>query len=166
MEDGDLKMRTSPCLMLMCALPGSGKTTLARRLSFEVPAVRLCPDEWMAQLGIDLFDEPFRERLELIFWRHAKELLRSGQSVILESGLWLRSDRDEKRLGARALEVAVELHYLNVSLDERWTRLQKRNSLTASDTVPLTRSQLEEYEQFFQAPDGDEMALFDRASAD
>jgi predicted kinase len=37
----------------MCGLPGSGKTTLGKRLAVEVPAVRLCPDEWMAALGVD-----------------------------------------------------------------------------------------------------------------
>lgn len=43
-------------LILLCGLPGSGKTTPAERLERAVPAVRLCPDEWMSDLGIDLFD--------------------------------------------------------------------------------------------------------------
>lgn len=101
--------RTRPKLILLCGLPGSGKTTVARRVEAEVPAMRLCPDEWLTGLGIDLNDEPMRDRLEVQFWELAKDLLRLGQSVILESGFWLRSDRDEKRLGARALGAAVEL---------------------------------------------------------
>jgi adenylylsulfate kinase-like enzyme len=75
-------------LVLLCGLPGSGKTTLAKRLEHEIPAVRLCPDEWMADLGIDLFDERTRDRLETRFWDHARELLRLGQTVILEFGFW------------------------------------------------------------------------------
>ena len=74
-----------------------------RQLEAELPAVRLCPDEWMASMGIDLRDEAARDGLEVMFWRLAQDLLRLGQSVILESGFWLRSDRDEKRLGARRL---------------------------------------------------------------
>ena len=35
-------------LLLTCGLPGSGKTTLARRLATERGAVRLSKDEWMA----------------------------------------------------------------------------------------------------------------------
>lgn len=72
----------TPRLILMCGLPGAGKTTVARRLAAEVPAARLCPDEWLAQLGADLFDEELRDRLEEMFWQHARELLRLGQSVI------------------------------------------------------------------------------------
>jgi predicted kinase len=99
-------------LVLLCGLPGSGKTTLARQLETELAAVRLCPDDWLNDLGVDLNDEPTRDRLELVFWTLAQRLLELGQSVILESGFWLRSDRDEKRLGARALGVGVELCYL------------------------------------------------------
>jgi predicted kinase len=99
---------TKPRLILICGLPGAGKTTLARHLAVQLHAVRLSPDEWMAHLEVDPFDGPFRDRLETLFWVHTQELLRLGQSVILESGFWLRSDRDEKRLGARALGVPVD----------------------------------------------------------
>jgi predicted kinase len=155
--------RNRPTLIMLCGLPGSGKTTMARRLAGEVPAVRLCPDEWMAQLGIDLFDEQARDRLERLFWQLAQDLLRLGQSVILESGFWLRSDRDEKRLGARALDAAVELHYLDVPLDELCRRLAIRHGAGTWGTVLITREMLEQYATFFQAPDADELGLFDRA---
>lgn len=101
-----------PRLILLCGLPGSGKTTLAERLADAVPAVRLCPDEWMADLGVDRFDEGTRDRLERRFWQHAQELLKLGQAVILEFGFWARSERDEKRLRARALGVPVPKPFL------------------------------------------------------
>lgn len=36
-----------PTLFLMCGLPGSGKTTLAKQLERERSALRLTPDEWL-----------------------------------------------------------------------------------------------------------------------
>ena len=84
-------------LILICGLPGAGKTTLARQIEQRLPALRLCGDEWMALLAVDPHDEPARDRIEVLFWQLAQRLLVLGQSVILESGFWLRSDRDEKR---------------------------------------------------------------------
>ncbi|MEU9959501.1 ATP-binding protein [Streptomyces sp. NPDC050982] len=150
-----------PSLILLCGLPGSGKTTLAKRLANEIPAVRLCPDERMADLGIDLFDEQTRDRLERRFSQHADELLKLGQSVILEFGFWARSERDEKRLGARALGVLVELHYLAAPIDELCRRLDARNGSGERGTVPITREMLEEYAELFEAPTSAELDLFD-----
>ena len=150
-----------PRLVLICGLPGAGKTTLARRLEAELPAVRLCPDEWLAALGIDLRDEITRDGLEAQFWRLAQRLLALGQSVILESGFWLRSDRDEKRLGARALGAAVELRFLDAPLDELYHRIERRSAALAPGDAHITRADLELWTTFFQPPDAAELALFD-----
>jgi predicted kinase len=147
----------------VCGLPGSGKTTLAMRLAEHVPAVRLCPDEWMTDLGLDLFDEAARDRLERRLSSHAQDLLSLGQSVILEFGFWGRPERDEKRLAARALGVAVELHCLTVSLDELCKRIESRSADGTWGTALVTRKMLEEYAEHFEAPEEDELELFDQS---
>ena len=43
-------MTDRPVLVLTVGLPGAGKTTVARRLAAELPAVRLTPDDWMKPL--------------------------------------------------------------------------------------------------------------------
>jgi predicted kinase len=150
-----------PRLVLVCGLPGAGKTTLARHLATTMPAIRLCPDEWLADLDLDLFDGDARDRLESRFWRHTEDLLGLGQSVILEFGFWDRPERDDMRLRARALGAAVELRYLDVPVEELFRRVDIRNRSGARDTVTLTREMLETWAAEFDAPDPAELALFD-----
>ena len=155
---------TDARLILICGLPGSGKTTLAKQLAPHVRAVRLCPDEWKHDLGIDYYDEPSRVRLEDRLWRLGQELLGLGQSVILENGFWAREERDELRRAARALGLAVELHYLDAPVDELWRRLEVRNEQALPGMAPIEREDLERWAQQFQAPDAAELALYDVAS--
>jgi len=149
----------------MCGLPGSGKTTLARRLADETPAIRLCTDEWQSALKVDLkegdyYSEAFHDSLEAQLWIHAQDLIRHGQTVIFEKGLWLRSERDQKRREARWLGVDIELHYFDVPIDELVRRLEKRNSERDPNTFCLTKEQIEAYFKSFEPPDEAELALF------
>ena len=148
-------------LILICGLPGAGKTTLAKRLEHERHAVRLCPDEWKARLGVDFYDAGFRARLEACLLAFTENLLRLGQDVILEFGFWARSERDELRETARAMGAAVELHFLDVPLTELWRRVEQRNSAGEWGTVPIPRAELEKWLPLFQAPDEEELALYD-----
>jgi predicted kinase len=149
-------------LVLVCGLPGSGKTTTALSLAVELGAVRLCPDEWLARLGFDGHDEAARGRVEQLQWQLAQELLQRGQSVVLESGFWSRDERTEFRQRARELGVAVELRHLDVDVAELWRRLAARNAALPARTYVVTKDhQLELYVSLFQAPTRDELAQFD-----
>jgi predicted kinase len=54
-EEMTAKERLRPNLVLVCGLPGSGKTTIARQLEQETGAIRINIDEWVAALGVDFF---------------------------------------------------------------------------------------------------------------
>jgi len=115
----------------------------------------------MTQLGLDVWDDELRVRVERRLWALAEELLANGQSVILEWGHWARVERDEKRLGARALGVGVELHYLDVPLEELIERAHRRQASGEWTASPMTRAHFEQWATIFQPPDEEELLLFD-----
>ena len=153
-------------LVLICGLPASGKSTLARQLAQTIPAIRLDKDDWAIQLGADLWDEEFRVRLEHQLWVLSQELLSQGQSVVLEWGHWARAERDEKRLRARALGVGVELHYLDAPLEELIKQAERRSASGEWAASPITRAHFEKWAPIFQPPDDEEFLLFDKPTAE
>lgn len=148
-------------LVILCGLPGSGKTAEAKRIEDRYDAVRLCPDEWMAALGFDRFDEAVRDRIERLQWDLARRLLTLGGRVVIEWGTWGRVERDRLRAGARAVGAAVELRFLDAPLDALWERVRTREADGVANGPPLCRDDLEAYAAVFQAPDAEELDLYD-----
>lgn len=145
-------------LILICGLPGSGKTTLSRDLAERLGASRYCPDEWMEALALDLYDEERRAGIEALQWDAARNVLALGGTAIIEWGTWARSERDSLRLGARALGAAVELIYLHAPAEVLFERIQRRNA----ESPPITRDMVQGWIKTFEAPTPDERALYDQ----
>lgn len=149
-------------LFLFCGLPGSGKSTVARVLSDDNDAIVLSPDAWLHALGHEVCDARARDRVAALQWAHAQDLLRRGQSVILEFGFGTRAEREQKRLRARELGFRVELWFLDDDLEVLWSRVERRNAVGGADSWPVTREHFEAWAAAFEAPDDDELATYDR----
>lgn len=144
-------------LIVICGLPGSGKTTAARALSSQPGAVRYSPDDWMDALGINLWDQAKRSAIEELQWEAAQQILALGGTAVIEWGTWSRSERDRLRLSARTLGAAVELIHLDAPVDVLFERVQRRGR----ETPPITHAMLVESAAAFEVPTPEELSLYD-----
>lgn len=151
-----------PTLVLFCGLPGSGKTTIAKQLQKRDGMIRICTDDWMTNLGINLHNNEFRNTLQPMLYSHALHLLDSGVDVILEDGLWSKKERVSKLKDARKLSVFINIYVFDLSFNEQWRRVAHRNQKLSPNSAVITKEQLRSYATLFELPDKEELSNFDR----
>lgn len=115
----------------------------------------------MERLAIDIWDDRRREKIEQLQRELAQNLLRFGQTVIIEWGTWVRSERDGLRTAARRLGAAVELHLASAPLQVLYERVRKRGR----ENPPIRPEQIQEWGSKFKVPSAEETALYDAPPA-
>lgn len=126
-----------------------------------MPAVRMCPDDWMMSSGIDLWDADARSRIEQFQLALSLELVSRGQPVVIEWGVWTRAERDELRDAARAVGAAVELRYVTAAADELWRRIVERDLDGRWGSRSIRRDELDAWTEVYEVPDAEEMSTYD-----
>lgn len=148
-------------LHLMVGLPCSGKTTLAKQLEHELPALRLTPDPWQIGLfGQDAHEPEHDARhtfIEAMLWDIARRVLELGSDVILDYGFWAREEREDYRLRAQRLGASSEVHFLDVPEEELLRRLALRNGQPSQESFHISADSMRPWIAFFQKPDPEEL---------
>ncbi len=160
--NGNLTRYDMATLHLMVGLPGSGKTTEAKKLEQKYGALRLTPDEWQYFLfGHDISDPEHDERhtrVEELMWEIAVKVLKAGVDVILDFGFWTKSERDEFRRKAHSFGAASKIHYMDVPKDIIWERLSARNQLAGKNAVfYVGKEEFDEWSGLFEIPAKEEL---------
>lgn len=115
---------------LICGFMGFGKTTLAKKLSAELPAVRFTNDEFMQKLySRNLADAEFRiayQKIDDLIWELAAQVLATETDVILDYGFWSKNDRKEAYKRAKKLTDEIIFHQLNCDINIAKERVLNR----------------------------------------
>ena len=151
---------------MITGLTGAGKSTYAERLRRDLGAVRFSIDDWNAVLFFPDRDPTsdfdwFYERVQrcgTVMRATAEQVLEVGRPVVFDCGFTDRRERGIFYDWADGLGHPVTLHFVDVTSEVRWQRVQQRN-VERGDTFALTvtREMFDFMEGIWQAPDTDEL---------
>ncbi|MBD0690109.1 AAA family ATPase [Streptomyces sp. CBMA123] len=150
-------------VVLMCGLPGAGKTTYARQL-VRRGYVRLSIDEvvWRRlgrrDAGLVLAAEAYdrlKEEVRREQRRELVELMLAGRDVVVDYSFWSRAARDDYKALVESHGCRWELVHLKADRATLERRLGRRSDEDGADCVTVDRALLDRYLAQFEAPEGE-----------
>src|SRR5690348_14410100 len=102
-----------PTLFLTVGLPGTGKTTAARRIEIEQNALRLTKDEWVKALYGHENPPSATDVIEGRLIQIGLRALELGTNVVIDYGLWGRDERSALRQAAADRGATTKMHSSN-----------------------------------------------------
>jgi len=131
---------------------------VAKQLESERRALRLTPDEWMERIIGTGYDEEKRAAIESLQWDIAQRLLSLGVDVVLESGFWSRTERDQVRARAKELGRRSQAHLSRHTARRAAAQARTGNAVLPPDSKFLVNlSDLDVWAKMFQRPTPDEL---------
>ncbi|WP_300027246.1 ATP-binding protein [uncultured Maribacter sp.] len=153
-------------LHLIVGNTGSGKTTYSNELKKKTKGVIFSIDTWNNTLflpdktetdGLEWFLERI-ERAEKMILNVVAQLEQSGTDSILDLGLSKFEHREKFRAFAASQGFDIALHYLNISKETRWQRVQQRNTEKgATFEFEVTKENFNFMETWFENPTENEL---------
>lgn len=109
---------------------GFGKTTLAKKLAQDLPAILFTPDEFMRRLySRNLPDAEFRiahKKIDDFIWSLAEQAINAGTNVILDYGFWSKENRKITFERAKKITDKVVFHQINCDINIAKARVLNR----------------------------------------
>ena len=141
-----------PTLFLTVGLPGTGKTTTARRLEVEQRALRLTKDEWVKALYGQDNPPSAQDVIEGRLIEIGLRALELGTNVVIDYGLWGRDERSALRQAAADRGAGVEMHYVELTRDEQRRRLEQRLAEASHTTWHMSDEELDAWATSIEVP--------------
>ncbi len=117
-------------VIMMCGKICSGKSTYAEKLRRELNAAVLSVDEiTLTMFGQDIGEkhDEYVEKLEKYLFNKSLEFTEVGINVILDMGLWTKSERSAAREFYNTHKTENEIYYIDITDAEWRCRINKRN---------------------------------------
>ena len=146
-----------PTLFLTVGLPGTGKTTGARRIEAEHGALRLTKDEWMKALYGQDNPASASDVIEGRPIHIGMRALELGINVVIDYGLWSRDERSALRHAAAEVGATVVICYFELAPAEQRRRLDQRQAEAPHETWPMSERELTEWASKFDIPTAAEL---------
>ena len=121
-------MRNNPSINLICGFIGFGKTTFAKKLEMELPAVRFTHDEIMLKhygRNPDNFREKYK-KVDSYIRQETVKFIKTGKNVILDYGFWSKAQREEYYKWAKTITPNVIFYVIVCDLDIARKRVIER----------------------------------------
>jgi predicted kinase len=156
-DEGRHRTVRQPTLFLTVGLPGTGKTTAARRIESHHEALRLTKDEWMKALYGHDNPASASDVIEGRLIQIALRALELGINVVIDYGLWSRDERSALRQAAADVGAAVVIRYFELTPAEQRERLDQRLTAAPHDTWPMSERELSEWTSKIDVPTSAEL---------
>jgi predicted kinase len=143
---------SQPTLFLTVGLPGTGKTTAARRLEVEERALRLTKDEWVKALYGHENPPSAQDVIEGRLIQIGLRALELGNNVVIDFGLWGRDERSALRQAAADVGAMVEMRYFELTPAEQQSRLAERQVEAPHTTWHMSDEELAEWAATIDIP--------------
>ncbi|MCC9308404.1 ATP-binding protein [Kitasatospora sp. RB6PN24] len=166
-------MERMSTVVLMCGLPGAGKTTYAMEL-VRRGHVRLSIDETVWQrlgqrdaglvLAAEAYDQ-LKEEVRREQRQELVELMLAGRDVVVDYSFWSRAARDDYKALVESHGCRWELVHLKADRTTLERRLAVRNGEVGANSVTVGGELLARYLADFEEPVGEGEQVFVQSSS-